>query len=359
MHQVLFRIPIPIGNLFPGGIPIYGFGMMLFLAFVLCTWLAGRQAEKDGISRVHIQDMAIWMFVSGIIGARLCSVFLEGVPLWQFFRIWDGGLVFYGSAVGGLIGYILFYFFVVRKHGLSTWKIADVVAPSLAVGLCLGRIGCFLNGCCYGTVACGDACPRVHFPLSSPSRFTLVQEGYQTAAGFTLSEKPGAPQVAAVEPGSAAASSGLRPGDTIVAADNQPLQTYGDLQEYLTREWPRGKNDLSLKVQRGGQEVALPSFSPRTLGLHPTQLYESISMVLLFGLMMAYFPFRKHAGEVMAICMFGYGLHRFLNEMLRDDPRPVGFERYISLGLVVAGFALWYYLRRAPLTARHLTPIKA
>src|SRR5207253_2449722 len=120
MHQVLFRIPLdwlPAGirDYVPAGIPIYGFGMMLFLAFVLCTWLAGRRAEREGIPRQLIQDLAIWIFAGGIVGARLTFLLVEGVPLWQFFQIWDGGLVFYGSAIGGVAGYLLAYVFVVRK----------------------------------------------------------------------------------------------------------------------------------------------------------------------------------------------------------------------------------------------------
>ena len=55
-------------------------------------------------------------------------------------------IAFYGSAIGGVVGYALAYLFVVRKHGLSTRQLADIVAPSVAWGLMLGRIGCLLNG---------------------------------------------------------------------------------------------------------------------------------------------------------------------------------------------------------------------
>jgi phosphatidylglycerol:prolipoprotein diacylglycerol transferase len=350
MQQVLFRIPIHIPDWTPDGIPIYGFGMMLFLTFVICTWLAGRRAEQEGIAKEFIQDLAIWIFVGGIVGARLTFLIVHDLPLWQFFRIWDGGLVLYGSVLGGLAGYVLAYLFVLRKHQVSTWKLADIIAPATAVGLCLGRIGCFLNGCCYGAIAC-SSCPAVGFPLAAAPRFVLVKAGYQTAAGFTLrNEEPA--RVSAVEPGSPAEASGLRAGDTIVEADGQEIRSAADLSAYLAdaSTWPRGKSDLQLTVlhDKDKTPVALPVIKPRTLGLHPTQLYESISMILLFLLLTAYYPFRRHDGEVMALLMFCYGIHRYINELLRSDPRPMAFESNVSILLVVLGLLLGLWLWRRP-----------
>ena len=74
MQQVLFRIPFPG---VPEGIPIYGFGAMLFLAFIAGTWLAARRAQKEGLRKEYIQDLAMWLLVGGIVGARLSSVLLE------------------------------------------------------------------------------------------------------------------------------------------------------------------------------------------------------------------------------------------------------------------------------------------
>jgi prolipoprotein diacylglyceryltransferase len=368
MHQVLFRIPIHFGGWAPQGIPIYGFGTMLFVAFVVCLWLTGRRAEKEGIRKEVIQDLALWIFVGGIIGARLTFLLVEGDPgqslgtrlqtaLTEFFRIWDGGLVFYGSVIGGVAGYILAYFLVYRKQGLSSWKLADVIAPSMAVGLCLGRIGCFLNGCCYGAVACSECSQQVHFPFSGLPRFELVKHGYQTSAGFTMSDQAEDDRtVGVVAADSPAAVSGLRSGDVIVKLRDYPssgqesaVASYRDLENYLSPYyWPRGKNDLALTVKRSNQDVELPPFRPQTLGLYPTQLYESISMVWVFLLLTAYFAVRRRPGEVMALFMFCYGLQRFIVEMLRNDPRPIGLERYTSLLLMVAGPVLLVALRWLP-----------
>jgi prolipoprotein diacylglyceryltransferase len=353
MHQVLFRIPIPLPNM-PDGIPIYGFGAMLFVAFFLTTWLAGRRGEKEGIPAARIQDLAIWLFVGGIIGARMAHVILEreGNLLERFadfFKLWDGGLVLYGSLAGGLVGFFAAYYFAFRKQQISPSKMADVLAPSLAVGICLGRIGCLLNGCCFGEVACSH-CPSMEFPMSSPVRFALVQRGLQTPAGFLTSRVPGGKVVVeAVAPDSPAARSGLLAGDTIVAVNGDELKHPTDYNESLLGGWPRGKQDLTLAVTHkdSKEPVTLPAFRPETLGVHPTQLYESISMALLFLVLTFYFPFRRRAGEVMALFCICYGIHRFLNEMLRaDNDRPIGFERYTSVALVVGGALLLLWLRR-------------
>ena len=71
MCQVLFSIPLHLLNHDWPDLPIYGYGTMLFLAFVLCTWLAARLAGGEGIPRESIQDLAIWLFISGIVGARI------------------------------------------------------------------------------------------------------------------------------------------------------------------------------------------------------------------------------------------------------------------------------------------------
>src|SRR5262249_52833055 len=222
--------------------------------------------------------------------------------------------VLYGAVLGALPAYVGVYLLFSRKQGVSTLRLADVVAPSIALGVCLGRLGCFLNGCCYGQVACQECaavCP-VHFPLSAPARYSLTEAGYQTAAGFTLDpDTPGRAVVAAVEPTSAAWEAGLRPGDVIDEANGQTIDSPQSLNFYLVNQWPRGKTDLTLILQ----DKRAVTFEPRTLGLHPTQLYEVISMALLTLLLLAFSPLSRHDGLVMALLMVCYAAHRYLNEL--------------------------------------------
>jgi phosphatidylglycerol---prolipoprotein diacylglyceryl transferase len=406
MRQVLFHIPLSgLSDNLPD-IPIYGYGFMLFVAFVLCTWLACRLAVREATPPPQrIQDLAIWLFVSGIAGARITFMIQYGVAPWDFYKIWEGGLVVYGAVPGGIIGYFLAYFFMLRKYGVSNWKMADIIAPCFALGLCLGRFGCLFNGCCFGNVACPD-CPAISFPPAAPPRFALVNKGYQSVAGFTLGEgivknvrvnspawqagfRPGQvivdmkkieemkrekklPEGAVidwqeslvnlVEPNSPAERSGLRTGDQITKVNNYSVETTALLNLRLSdakgNGWPRGKNDLALTVKHFGseQETSLPAFTPWTIGLHPTQLYESISMALLFALLMAYYPFRRHDGEVMVLFMVGYAVHRFLDEILRADTDPVAFHmtlsQNVSVLMLAAALILGLILWRKPVQYR-------
>jgi phosphatidylglycerol---prolipoprotein diacylglyceryl transferase len=354
MLQVLFRIPVI-------DLPIYGFGTMLFVALVTCVWLAGRRAEAEGVAKERLQDIALPIFVCGILGARIVYMIQYNQPLWNFFKIWEGGIVFYGSAIGGWVGYGLAYWFYIRKYRLSTWKLADIVAPTVAVGLAIGRIGCYLNGCCYGHVACAD-CPGGalgHFPALSSAAMLhdesgrakgLLPEGLQTAAGFGVqSNLTDVRTVGGVELKSAAERAGLRTNDVIVAVDGREVETYGRLESAVLHQ-PRGKTDLALTVQRGKERVDLPAYVPRTLGLHPTQLYESVSMALLFVLLTAFYPYRRHEGQVFTLLMACYAVHRFFNETLRNDTDPVLFHLTLSqvgsLAVLAAAAVLELWLWR-------------
>jgi prolipoprotein diacylglyceryltransferase len=358
MMQVLWRIPIHNQQWFPDGIPIYGFGMMLFLAFVICTWLASRRADAAGVPREHIQDLAIYLFIGGLIGARVLYLTQEAPQptfldfLKQLPKIWDGGIILYGSVIGGLVGYAICWWFIFRKHNIPTLKVADILAPSIAIGLCLGRIGCFLNGCCYGQVSCPDcvACP-VHFPMSAQARYALVEAGVQTAAGFTLAPLDKQPfagvRIDKVDPDSDAAAKGLEDGMIIEAVDDKSVNNPDQLTAALGYGPQRTLGQREVKFTVAGKDQPIVC-APRTVGLHPTQLYETISMVLLFLLLLAFQPFRTRDGQLMGILMIGYGIHRFLNELLRSDPRPIGFERYGSLLLVAGGLVLLAWLRSRP-----------
>ena len=146
MRQVLFEIP-------GVGIKIFGYGLMLFFAFVGSMNIAARRARREKIDPEIVYDLAIYVF-------QYWGVRVHG--FWEIFEIWKGGIVLYGSILGGTAGF--FFYRSLRTFPLV--PMLDVIAPALAFGIAIGRIGCFLNGCCYG-----DTCHlpwAVEFPKGSP-----------------------------------------------------------------------------------------------------------------------------------------------------------------------------------------------
>jgi phosphatidylglycerol:prolipoprotein diacylglycerol transferase len=148
-----------------GSFPIRWYGVMMALAFLAGLWTATRRARRVNVHGDIIADVTLWLMAGSIVGARFVYVTtywkqeFADQPFSEVFMIQHGGLVYYGGLIGATIsglGYLAW-----KK--LPVWKIADILAPSIALGSVFGRIGCLLNGCCYGR-AC-DLPWAIHFPL--------------------------------------------------------------------------------------------------------------------------------------------------------------------------------------------------
>jgi len=125
---------------------------MVALGFLAGLWTASRRGLGAGIAADRILDLGPWLIIGTILGARTLYVVsywreeFAGEPITEVFKVWRGGLVFYGGLIGASLGCVLY----VRLKNLPLWKVADTVAPSIALGNVFGRIGCLMNGCCYG-----------------------------------------------------------------------------------------------------------------------------------------------------------------------------------------------------------------
>ena len=141
---------------------------MIALAFLAGLWTATLRARREKIPGEVIADVTLWLMVGGIIGARIVYVAtywreeFADQPLSEIFKIYHGGLVYYGGLIGAMIGGMIY----IRWKKLPLWKIADVLAPSCALGNVFGRIGCLLNSCCYGR-ACSLPW-AISFPADNP-----------------------------------------------------------------------------------------------------------------------------------------------------------------------------------------------
>lgn len=133
-----------------GSKEVYWYGVMVALGFVAGMLLLRWRAKKVGLPPDQVGDLVFFALVGGLLGARLMYV----VSYWREFsgnyaeilRIDHGGLVFYGGFIGGAAAVT----WGVYRRGLPVWQVADLIAQALPLGEALGRVGCFLNGCCFG-----------------------------------------------------------------------------------------------------------------------------------------------------------------------------------------------------------------
>lgn len=169
------------------GVPIYAYRTLLALSFVVCTLLAVRDSKRRPGGIELSPSIGIWAMFGALIGARTFFILQYGraIDIWRALLIWEGGLVFYGGLIGGVAAVALH----LRLRRTSFLNAADSMAPYVAVGEAVTRVGCFLNGCCWGGVC---TLPwGVQFPAGSPAFDQQVQDGMiTTAAAHTLPVHP-------------------------------------------------------------------------------------------------------------------------------------------------------------------------
>lgn len=176
MHPVLVHI---------GPVKVFSYGVMVVLGFLSAVWWSVRSGRRRGLADDDVLDAAVWIFLPALVGARFLYVWLhrpEYTALLDLLRVWEGGMSFHGGLFGGIAGGLLF----ASRRRISPWTLADVAAPGVALAYGIGRIGCLLNGCCYGVPASVPWAMRFHEAgggLTPPSHPTQI---YSSLAGFAM-----------------------------------------------------------------------------------------------------------------------------------------------------------------------------
>jgi len=261
----------------------------MLLAFLAGYLLARWRAARVGIQGRHIDNVTLFIPPISLFGARFFSWLFyqpEGTGFVEGMTMDGGGLVFYGGVVFAAVTVVIYS--LVRRLPLR--ELADTCGPPLMVGLAIGRVGCFLAGCCWGDLcidgktATAIRDPRLGFEVHTFS--AISQPGFLLAVRF--------------------------PRDS--AAHEQHVR---------------------LKL--------IPEEAPRSLPVHPVQLYEA-TLALVFALLLhRNFHRRRNPGDVFWVMMIGYGLIRFGVEFFRADNSPaywgLTISQVISIAFVVVGGA--------------------
>src|SRR5688572_11682526 len=294
MQQELFHLPewLP----WVGGNPIYGYGVMMVLGFFAALQLGRFLGRRSGIDPEVFVNAGLIALLTGVIGARLSHV-LESLPqytnpgrtAWENLKdaanIRSGGLTFYG---GFLLATPCVIAYSIRKK-VPIRRGMDIIAPCLMGGLAFGRIGCFLNGCCYGAEC--HAPWAVAFPYQSPAYVDQF-------AGEKIAP----------------------PAELLVPAERNRsrLVSRDELRAGRTKLGPLAPNAAAL------------ARAERSLPLHPAQLYSALTAFLIAGICVSYFTLPHAPGRGFALMMMLEGLTRYVLEMLRAEPAVWGTALTLS-----------------------------
>jgi len=366
---IAFLLPnlVEIGpNGQPLGIPVRGFGVMMMLATIAAVGLAAYRARQIGVDPEVIYSLAFCMFIAGIVGARaffIVQKLIEGelmlprtasgaidLPATVVFlvSVTQGGLVVYGSVIAGVPAGIWY----LRRRGLPILPVADIIAPSMVLGQAIGRIGCFLNGCCYGGV-CLTASYAMTFPGgTSPSPPYAQQSHFGWQSGIWLVQGQGAEPVSIgyVATGSDAERQGIKPGETVKRINGVQVDSLAHGRTILTSS--SGAYELETA---DGRVVRWTTSKPpaRSVPVHPTQLYAAIDAGLLALFLWSYFPYRRRDGEVFALLITLHPISRFVLEAIRDDEAGqfgtrLTISQLLSLAILAVACVLWWYVEQQP-----------
>ena len=362
----------PDGPLVPLGLAIRGYGLFMLLGMVAGIIVAIYRCHQANIPAEPVISLSFWLIISGIIGARLFYI----IQYWEdfagsenlvesLFDMTEGGLVVYGSLIGALVGGTVY----ISLHKLPLWKIADIVAPGMMIGLAFGRIGCLMNGCCWGG-ACDIDQIAIEFPAGAPPYLRQFESGrlfgIQTKQiENEEGEKTDVYEIKSIEKDSIAATFPLSVGQQIrikyIERRNDELPATGKRIDMVLR----GMHKQNLEFKDPGLVAFFDASTDQQLGaipledmpdkakpIHPTQVYSSFNALVIFAILMLYHRFRRGDGETFALLLLLYSPTRFLLEQIRSDEAgkfgtDLTISQWVSLGAIVVGIALFAWRRQA------------
>ena len=337
---------IPVMFKIPGiGLEIPGYGVALMVGFLLSIMWAVRRAERSGADPDVVLNCGFIALFGGILGSRVMYVvhyweqFTGGTPLQVFLRLLDvrkGGLEVYGGFITVVVGVLLYLW--IRRYSIR-WYL-DILAPSAALGMSIGRIGCFFNGCCFGGVT--DLPCAVRFPYGSPAQ---LQQWLDRSPGAGLPEEFLVFSSRGVYPDGSAvfpiSRESIRATDQEIAAQPATSIKHSDIRTQM-KHYNLSAADLRALAKQY-----------RSLPVHPTQLYSAFNLGLLAALLSAVYWRRTRDGQVICTMLLIEPWTRWMLERLRaDNPVDVNtlggitISQFLAICLSAAGLIGFIILHR-------------
>ena len=316
---------------------IKSYGFMMVLGFLLALAMARWRSRKLGEDPEMITNCALWALILGVLGARIFHVIHNwshyGENPGQIVAIWSGGLEFLGGFILAVATLVVYFW--IKKRPL--FNVLDILAPSAMLGLAIGRLGCLLNGCCFGATC------ELPWALTFPAVNTLTQASLGGEKKTSLRYSP--PYENQLYPDEDRDKKALiaLPDDYYGYTDRQG-RWYASPSASLYRD-PKPPHMLSqtqLDALRRGEHPMQP--------VHPSQLYSFANGLLICLVLNLAFRRRKFPGQITALLFILYGATRFLLETIRAD-NPIEFtgltiSQNLGIAATIAGIILYVILSR-------------
>lgn len=338
MRPELFTLPFV-------HISIKSYGFMMVAGFLAALWMARRRCRRLREDPQHITNFAAYALLAGVIGARAMHVLhnwsdyrhdLKGI-----FAIWSGGLEFLGGL--GLAMLVMLIYFKIKK--LPILRFLDILAPAAMLGLAFGRVGCLLNGCCFGAPC--ELPWAIRFP--AVNTHTHMGPGCEKVTGsrfsfpydYQLHPDPDrrGDQPTLIELPEDYYRPGYRNSDIhwIISLNDIP-----DEEKHLYYREPKPVSQLTPQQLQDLRDGLYPMHP-----IHPSQIYSIGNALLLCVVLNLLFKLRKYDGFIAAWMLVLYGITRFGLEMIRVEPREwfgLTISQNMGLAAVIVGVFLLIYL---------------
>ncbi len=300
----------------PVGMAIRGYGVMLLMAVGSAVGLAAYRAKRQGFDPEVIYSVAPWAFAGGILGARTFFVIQYReqfiAETWSetvinMLKFTEGGLVVYGSFIGGILAGSIYLY---RKK-LSWLKFGDVIVPCMFLGVFIGRLGCVMNGCCYG-----GRCEDNQFALKFPPNSPVYEDQWRSGELLGFRFDPETRLITSITPDGLAERADIHAGQKLntLERDYTPLAT-------APRDIPAEDARTGVVATIDGRRYRWkPNELPQSaLPVFAAQILSSFTSLLLCVGLCIIPATRFREGTVMMLGFASYAILRFVLELVRVD----------------------------------------